>query len=97
MKGGAMQHYYVIAERGDGRTWWLSFPDLPGVYSAAFDPADIQAQVRDALDTAVDAGMALPRSIEDGAMPPADLSEFEEPTVVVVVPYEVSAETKAAA
>ena len=92
-----MQHYYVIAERGGGRTWWLSFPDLPGVYSAADDPRDIQAQVRDALDTAVDAGMALPLSIEGGAKPPSDLSEFEEPTIVVLVPYEPSAATKAAA
>ena len=92
-----MQHYYVIAERGGGRTWWLSFPDLPGVYSAADDPGDIQAQVRDALDTAVDAGMGLPRSIEDGAKPPADLSEFEQPTIVVVVPYAHTEEAKAAA
>ena len=91
-----MQHYYVIAERGGGRTWWLSFPDLPGVYSAADDPGDIQAQVRDALDTAVDAGMGLPRSIEDGAKPPADLSEFEQPTIVVVVPYAPAVTAKAA-
>lgn len=91
-----MQHYYVIAERGDGPTWWLSFPDLPGLYSSADDPGDIQAQVRDALDTAVDGGMGLPRSIEDGAAPPADLSGFEKPTIVVVVPYEPATVAKAA-
>jgi predicted RNase H-like HicB family nuclease len=92
-----MRHYYVIAERGQGRTWWLSFPGLPGVYSAADDAGDIQAQVQDALDTAIDAGMGLPRSIEDGAKPPADLSEFEQPTIIVVVPYEHSVEAKEAA
>jgi predicted RNase H-like HicB family nuclease len=89
-------HYYVIAERGDGRTWWLSFPDLPGVYSAADDPGDIRTQVRDALDTAVSAGMGLPLSIEDGDRPPADLSAFEEPTIVVVAPYEPATVAKAA-
>jgi predicted RNase H-like HicB family nuclease len=97
MKGDVMRHYFVIAGRGDGHTWWLSFPDLPGLYAAADDPGDIRAQVRDALDTAVDAGMGLPRSIEDGAMPPADLSEFEDPTIVVVVPYEPATVAKDAA
>ena len=83
MKGDVMRHYFVIAGRGDGHTWWLSFPDLPGLYAAADDPGDIRAQV--------------PRSIEDGAMPPADLSEFEDPTIVVVVPYEPATVAKDAA
>ena len=46
-----MTHYYVIAERGNGRTWWLSFPDGPGIFSAADDAAEIPAQARDALET----------------------------------------------
>jgi len=91
------QHYYVIAERGQGQTWSLSFPDLPGVYSAADDAGEIQAQVKDALDSAVDAGLGLPRSIEDGAQPPADLASFEPPKLVVVVPYEATAGAKEAA
>ena len=92
-----MRHYYAIAERGNGRTWWLSFPGLPGVFSAADDAGQIVAQATDALDTAVDSGLALPRSIEDGAKPPADLSEFEQPTIVVVIPFEHATEAKAAA
>ena len=32
----------------DGRTWWISFPGLPGVTSAA-DGEQIAAQARDAL------------------------------------------------
>ena len=39
----------------------------------------------------------LPLSIEDGAKPPADLSEFERPTMVVVIPFEHTTEAKAAA
>jgi predicted RNase H-like HicB family nuclease len=95
-----MAHYYVIAERGDGRTWWIMFPDGPGIFSAADDAADIPSQARDALESVlmVPAGK-LPRSIEDGARPPdaATLAEFEHPVLVVVVPFEEAAEAKAAA
>jgi hypothetical protein len=45
----------------------------------------------------VDSELALPRSIEDGAKPPADLSGFEPPTIVVVIPFEHATEAKAAA
>jgi hypothetical protein len=36
-------------------------------------------------------------SIEDGAKPPADLSAFAQPTIVVVIPFEHATEAKAAA
>jgi predicted RNase H-like HicB family nuclease len=94
-----MAHYYVVAERGDGRTWWLSFPHGPGIYSAADDAADIPAQARDALESVLMHPPAdLPRSIEDGAMPPtaAALAEFEQPTIVVVVSFEPATMAKAA-
>jgi predicted RNase H-like HicB family nuclease len=95
-----MAHFYVIAERGAGRTWWLSFPHGPGIFSAADDAADIPAQAREALESAltVPAGK-LPRSIEDGAQPPsaAELAAFEEPTIVVVVPFTATAEARQAA
>jgi hypothetical protein len=88
-----MAHYYVIAERGQGRTWWLCFPDGPGIFSSADDAADIQAQARDALDSVLMAPPGqLPRSIEDGAVPPSEalLAEFEPPVMVVVVSYEAA-------
>ena len=49
-----MAHYYVVAERGSGRTWWLSFPHGAGIFSAADDAANIPAQARDALESASD-------------------------------------------
>ena len=94
-----MAHYYVVAERGSGQTWWLSFPHGPGIYSAADDAADIPAQAREALESVLIQPPAdLPRSIEDGAMPPtaADLAEFEQPTIVVVVSFEPATMAKAA-
>ena len=95
-----MAHYYVVAERGDGRTWWLSFPDGPGIFSAADDAADIPERACEALETEMmPPGGKLPRSIEDGATPPTEaaLAEFEQPVIVVVIPFEASAQTKAAA
>jgi hypothetical protein len=37
------------------------------------------------------------RALEAGARPPADLSAFEQPTIVVVIPFEHATEAKAAA
>ncbi len=88
-----MPHYYAIAERGRSRTWWLSFPGLPGVFSAADDAGEIVTQATEALETAINAGLKLPPSVEDGAKPPTDLSEFEQPTIIVVVPFDLTTVT----
>ncbi len=94
--GWGLRHYYAIAERGQqGRTWWISFPGRDGIISATDDARDLVAQAQDALASVAMYGGQLPRSIEDGAKPPADLSEFEQPTVVVVIRFEPA--TRAAA
>jgi predicted RNase H-like HicB family nuclease len=83
--------YIAIVEASDdGRTWWISFPGFPGVTSAANSPAEIVSQAQDALASAVDAGATLPRSIEEGAVPPDDLGEFHKP-MMVLVPYSLPA------
>ncbi len=56
------------------------FPDRPGITSAAQSAGDIVPQARDALASAGD----LPRAIEDGAAPPVDLAEYEDPLIVVI-------------
>ena len=84
-----MAHHYAIAERGSGSTWWITFPDRLGVLSAADDPGEIVAQARDALASVlVYPPGDLPLSIEGRARPPTDLSEFEQPALVVVIPFE---------
>jgi hypothetical protein len=42
-------------------------------------------------------GGTLPRSIEDGALPPAgtDLADFEDDPLIVVIPFEVTARAAA--
>jgi predicted RNase H-like HicB family nuclease len=85
---GMTVNYFVIAERGKGPTWWLSFPGLPGVFSSSEDPGDIVSEAQDALGTALDAGLKLPPSVEQGAMPP-DLADFEQPAFVLLIPFVV--------
>ena len=88
-------HYYAIAERGSGGGWFLTFPGGAG-YSFAESAEQIVAQGQDWLETAAMDGGQLPRSIEEGATPPTDLSEFSHPTMIVVIPFSVPI-TRAAA
>jgi hypothetical protein len=90
-----MAHYYAIAEYGRDGGWFLTFPGGTG-YSYAESAEEIVTQAQDWLASAEMHGGELPRSIEDGAKPPADLSEFTQPTMVVVIPFEHT-ETKTAA
>lgn len=82
-----MQHYYAIVEAGDGGSWWISFPGRDGIVSVADDAAQIVEQARDALESAAIHGGRLPPAIEDGASPPADLSGFRAPAMIVVIPF----------
>jgi predicted RNase H-like HicB family nuclease len=82
-----MPHYYAIAEAGEGGSWWISFPGRDGIVSAADDARQIVSQAQDALESVAMHGGRLPQAIEDGAAPPADLSEFQTPAMVVVIPF----------
>jgi predicted RNase H-like HicB family nuclease len=81
-----VRNYVAIAEPSDDGTWWISFPGLPGVTSAASGAGQIAPQAQDALASAVEAGAVLPPAIEEGAIPPYDLGEYHKP-LVVLVPY----------
>jgi predicted RNase H-like HicB family nuclease len=96
VREATMAHYYAIAERGADNTWWISFPDRDGITSAADDAGQIVAQAQDALVSVMMHGGRLPLSIEEGASPPANLSEFEQPAMVVVIPFVASVEQAAA-
>jgi predicted RNase H-like HicB family nuclease len=90
-----VRNYIAIAEPSDDGTWWISFPNLPGVTSAADGPEQIATQAQDALASAVEAGAVLPPSIEDGVIPPYDLGDYQNP-LVVLVPCPASAPVAAA-
>jgi len=92
-----MQHYYAVAEPDDAGGFWISFPDRPGITSAAVSAVEIVAQAQDALASVLMYPPGdLPLSIEDGAKPPTDLSDYDDP-LVVVIPFEPAAVAKAAA
>ena len=82
--------YVAIAERPSkpGQAWWISFPNFPGVTSAA-DTADaIESQARDALATAIEAlraqGQALPAAVEETGLPAYDLADYDHPLVLLI-------------
>jgi predicted RNase H-like HicB family nuclease len=65
-----VRNVIAIAELSDdGKIWWISFPGLPRVTSAADSAADIARRAGDALMSAIDAGAASRPAIEDGVMP----------------------------
>jgi hypothetical protein len=93
----APKNYLAITEPSDdGKTWWISFPGRDGIVSAADDAGQIVQQAQDALASAAMHGGSLPPSIEDGAAPPDDLSEFRSLAMVVVIPFAASVARAAA-
>jgi hypothetical protein len=92
----SFRHYYAIAEGGREGGWFLTFPGGAG-YSFAESAEQIVPQARDWLESAGMHGGSPPRSIEEGAPLPTDLSEFEQPVMVVVIPFEAEAEAREAA
>jgi predicted RNase H-like HicB family nuclease len=90
-----VQYYYAIAEAGDDGSWWISFPGRDGIVSAADDAKLIVTQAQNALKSAAMHGGRLPPAIENGALPPTDLTDFRAPAMVVVIPFEVLADAAA--
>ena len=92
-----MQHYYAVAEPDEAGGFWISFPGRDGIASAALSAVAIVGQARDALESVLMHPPAdLPLSIEDGAKPPADLSNYDPQAIVVVIPFEAVTTAKAA-
>jgi predicted RNase H-like HicB family nuclease len=85
-----MKSYIAIAEPSDDGGWWISFPGLPGVTSAADGAAQIVAQAQEALTSALEAGASLPPAIEDGVIPQYHLRDCQNP-LVILVPYTMPA------
>jgi predicted RNase H-like HicB family nuclease len=84
-----IRSYLAIADRAPGETTWsITFPDFPGVTSVAETAAAMMPQAKDALASAaedmLEAGEALPPSVEEGAMPSYERREFYDPLVMLV-------------
>jgi predicted RNase H-like HicB family nuclease len=80
-----MGNYIAIAEPSmDNHSWWITFPALPGVVTAANSPGEITPKARDALAAAVGAGAHLPPPIEEAGVPPYNLGDYNKPLVVLI-------------
>jgi predicted RNase H-like HicB family nuclease len=89
---GAM-HYNVVVQPAGTGGFRICFPNRPGVTLVAITARDIVTQAQKALALMLRHPAAdLPRSIEDGARPPADLSDYDNP-LVVVIPFKRAAAT----
>ena len=85
----ATKYYLAIADRVPGESnWSITFPAFTGATSVAERFADVMRQAKDALATVVDDmqtdGDALPRSVEDDAVPDYDRSGFHDPRTLLV-------------
>ena len=86
-----MVHYYAVVEPDGAGGFWISFPDRDGIASAAGSAIEIVLQAQDALESVTMYPPAdLPLSIEDGAKPPPDLSDYAPRSFVVVIPFELA-------
>lgn len=95
-KEGAIQHYYVLATPDGKGGFWIRFPDRHGIASVASGASDIVTQAQDTLASMLmNVSAVMPRSIEEGAKPPTNLGDYDDP-VVVVVPFEPASATVAA-
>ena len=93
-----MNHYYAICEPDDAGGFWISFPGRDGITSAAVSAGQIVSQAQDALATVLmyeGTPADLPPSIEDGAMPPVALSDYDQPQEEVI-PFQPVAAKEAA-
>ncbi len=80
-----MANYIAIAEPSiDNHSWWITFPALPGVVTAANSPGDIARKAGDALAAAVEVGAKIPPPIEEAGITPYDLDEYNKPLVLLV-------------
>jgi len=83
-----MQHYFAVVEPIRAGGFRIRFPERRGIAAAAMTMRDIVTQAQDALALMLRNPAAdRPRSIEDGAEPPATTNSYVDP-LVVVIPFE---------
>lgn len=81
-----MRQFIAVVHKDEDSAFGVSFPDLPGCFSAADDWADVIPQAMDALDLWFeDEPMVEPRALDQVQGEVA--GEIADGAVLVVVPY----------
>ena len=83
-----MTHYFAIVHKDEGSAWGVSFPDLPGCFSAADEEADILPNAMEALEFYAEdmAGMPPPSSIEAIRQLPEVAADLKAGAYLISVP-----------
>jgi predicted RNase H-like HicB family nuclease len=83
-----MRYYIAVVHKDEGSSFGVSFPDVPGVYSAADDMADLIPNAAEALNLlAEDEALPPARALEDVRRDPAVASELAQGAFLVAVPF----------
>ncbi|MCW2370185.1 type II toxin-antitoxin system HicB family antitoxin [Sphingobium sp. B11D3D] len=81
-----MNHYFALVHKGADSAFGVTFPDLPGCFSAADDANDVVPQALDALALWFeDQEVVAPSSLDDIRALHAD--ELAKGAYLVWVPY----------
>jgi predicted RNase H-like HicB family nuclease len=88
MKEAHMRYYIAVVHKDEGSSFGVSFPDVPGVYSAADDMADLIPNAAEALNLlAEDESLPAARVLEEVRRDPAVASELAQGAFLVAVPF----------
>lgn len=83
-----MRYYIGLVHKDEGSSFGLSFPDVPGVFSAADDIADLVPEAADALALfAEDEALPMPRSLEEMRRDPEVARTLATGAFLVAVPF----------
>jgi predicted RNase H-like HicB family nuclease len=83
-----MRYFIAVVHKDEGSTFGVSFPDVPGVYSAADDMADLIPNAAEALNLlAEDEALPPARALEDVRRDPAVAAELAQGAFLVAVPF----------
>lgn len=80
--------FFAVVHKESGSAWGISFPDLPGCYSAADEEDDVFAMAQEALALYAEDAAALPtaRRLSDLLGDPEVKSDVAEGAVLIAVP-----------
>jgi predicted RNase H-like HicB family nuclease len=83
-----MRYYIAVVHKDEGSSFGVSFPDLPGVYSAADDMDGLIPNAAEALSLAAeDAPLPLPRALEEVRRDQGVATELARGAFLVAVPF----------
>ncbi len=83
-----MRYFIALVHKDEDSSFGVAFPDVPGVYSAADDMADLIPQAAEALNLyAEDTPLPGPRSLEQVRQDPAVAAELAQGAFLVAVPF----------